>query len=308
MNALATKVRDEVIRLLRLDRRIDEIKINQGLILAQLNLSRQAVTLGDCEFKVFSQWGEDGIIQYLVHHLAIRNRTFIEFGVEDFHESNCRFLMMKDRWRGFVIDGSEANITRLRSAYFYWQHPLECLASFITRENVAELLECSGFDKEVGILSVDIDGVDYHVLEALAAWKPSILIVEYNDVFGFERPVSVPYEADFVRRRKHWSNQYWGANLPAFEHLARQRGYALVGVNGVGSNAFFVRRELLNDAVCEVPMGQCRRPATYRDSRDAEGRLSFLSGAARSAPIADLPLVDVRTNELLKVGDLGCGP
>ena len=295
---------DFVRDLRHLDRSIDAIKINQGRILTEMQRAIPPGPLWQYEFKVFSQWGEDGIVQFLVNNLEISSRTFIEFGVEDFSESNCRFLMTKDHWSGYVIDGSPANIQRLRSSYFFWQSILNCKASFITRENVAGLLNDSGFDKELGILSVDIDGVDYHVLEALADWRPAILIVEYNDAFGWDRPVSVPYDPTFVRIQKHSSNQYWGGNLPAFCHLAENREYALVGINGVGSNAFFVRRDLLNDIVREVDIASCIRQASFRDSRSADGELTFLSGQDRARAMADMPLVDVATGELIRVGDL----
>jgi len=291
-------------RLLRSERQLDEIKINQGRMLAELNAQKTSARLGDYEFKVFSQWGEDGIIQFLVSSLAIRNRTFIEFGVEDFSESNCRFLLMKDYWSGFVIDGSEKNMERLQSSYFFWKYPLQCRASFITRENAGALLDQSGFDAQLGILSVDIDGVDYHVLSALSAWKPSILIVEYNAVFGARRTVSVPYDPVFSRTSKHHSNLYYGASLPAFLQLAGERGYALVGVNSAGSNAFFVRRELLNDRVREVPLAECFGDSTFRESRNARGELTFLSGPARRQAIADMPLIDVVSGQALRVGDL----
>jgi len=293
-----------LLRLLQLDRQIDVIKMNQGRILAGMQRVAAPGPLWQHEFKIFSQWGEDGILQFLINNLTIVNHTFIEFGVEDFSESNCRFLMMKDQWRGYVIDGSPANIERLRSSYFFWQSELNCKASFVTRENVVALLDESEFDKELGILSVDIDGVDYHVLEALVAWRPAILIVEYNDAFGWERPVSVPYDPSFVRRQIHPSNQYWGANLPAFHYLEKQRGYALVGTNSVGSNAFFVRRELLNDCVREVDLASCVRQASFRDSRGARGELTFLSGLGRTRAMAEMPLVDVATGASLRVGDL----
>ncbi len=287
---------------------MDELKINQGLILSQLNSMRAVrhpVSLTDYQFKVFSQWGEDGIIQFLVSNLEIRNKTFIEFGVEDFFESNCRFLMMKDNWAGFVIDGSIKNIDRLKSSYFYWQYSLQARASFITRDNINSILEESGFDKDLGILSVDIDGVDYYVLEALADWTPSILIVEYNGIFGTDRPVSVPYQADFSRGRRHYSNLYYGANLPAFMYLAQKRNYAFVGVNNAGSNAFFVRKNLLNDKIREVDFQSNYSDSTFRESRDLNGDLTFLSGLARRQPIGDLPVVDVKTGESLCVRDLG---
>jgi hypothetical protein len=291
-------------RLLQTDRRLDEIKLNQGHILTGMQIPDGKIPLWKREFKVFSQWGEDGIIQYLVNNLDITRRTFIEFGVEDFNESNCRFLMVKDQWHGFVIDGSTANIAQLRDSYYYWKHRLNSKAAFITRENISQLLDESGFEKDLGLLSVDIDGVDYHVLEALHDWKPAILIVEYNDAFGWRRPVSVPYDPAFTRRQKHYSNQYWGANLPAFHYLASKRGYALVGTNRVGSNAFFVRRELLNDAVREVELLTCVREATFRDSRDEAGRLTFLTGTARARAMSTMTVKDVSSGETLNVSDL----
>ena len=295
---------DAISGLLKANRQLDEIKINQGLILSELYSRKQSSRLTDYEFKVFSQWGEDGVIQFLVSNLEIRNQTFIEFGVEDFVESNCRFLMMKDNWSGFVIDGSSKNIDRLKSSYFYWRYNLHCKTSFITSENINSLLDESGFDKEPGILSIDIDGVDYHVLVELENWRPSILIVEYNGIFGCARPVSVPYDANFYRGRKHYSNLYYGANLPAFIHIAQKRGYALVGTNSAGSNAFFVRRDLLNDKVCETSLQKCYRDSTFREGRDLRGALAYLSGHARRQPIADMPLIDVVTGERLHVSDL----
>ena len=290
--------------LLRIDRHIDEIKLNQGRTLAVLQREQRLPELRDYEFKVFSQWGEDGILQHLTTHLALPDRNFIEFGVEDFLESNCRFLLMKDRWRGFVIDGSADNIERLRGTYFYWQYPLDSVASFITRENVESLVSQSGFGPCPGILSVDIDGVDWWVLQALEGWRPAIIIVEYNGVFGCSIPVTVPYAADFQRSARHRSNLYYGANLPAFDHLLRPRGYSLVGVNGAGSNAFYVRNELLNDRVPAVPLDRCYLDSSFREGRDAEGRLSLLAGAARRSPIAALPLIDVASGASLLVGDI----
>jgi hypothetical protein len=296
------KAAEVLPRLLQIDRRLDEVKINQGRLLAAQQRPLSGAPLWTHEFKVFSQWGEDGIIQYLIRNLNIAHTTFIEFGVEDFTESNCRFLLVKDHWRGFVIDGSEDNMRRLRGMPWFWQTQLNAKTSFITRENVAALLDESGFDKQLGILSVDIDGVDWHVLQALAAWRPSILIVEYNEVFGYERAVTVPYDPEFVRSRKHPSNIYYGASLPAFARLAVERGYALVGTNGVASNAFFVRRELLNDAVREVTLADCARPAAVRESRGAAGDLTFLAGLDRARAIAAMPLLDVDTGETTTVG------
>lgn len=299
-----SKLRQALPRLLKLDRELEDIKINQGRMLAQLDRQNTEPDLSAHEFKVFSQWGEDGILQYLTRLVPVKNRTFIEFGVEDFFESNCRFLMMKDNWRGFVIDGSPENIERMRASYFYWRYQLRSTCAFITRDNVTALLEDSGFDKEVGILSVDVDGVDWYLLRELEAWRAAIVVVEYNGMFGSRRAVTVPYDAGFYRTRAHASNVYYGASLPAFDDLLKQRGYALVGVNSMGSNAFFVRRDLLPATLPEVSVADCFRPTWFREGRDANGKLLFESPSILARGFPELPLVDTITGAALRLGDV----
>lgn len=304
MTLSLVRFRESLRRLLGLDHRIDELKIQQGLVLCELHRQKPPGPLSDFEFKVFSQWGEDGIIQHLTRNVAIANRTFIEFGVQDFSESNGRFLLMKDHWQGFVIDGSEANIARLRSSYFYWRHPLSSKAAFIDLDNVESLLDESGFDRDLGILSVDVDGVDYHLLERLRDWRARIVIVEYNAAFGGEHAITVPYDASFVRTKAHWSNLYYGASLPAFHRLLDTRGYGLVGVNTVGNNAFFVRRDLLTDRLPEVSVSDCFRESTFREARNEAGELLNISAREGRKLLANLPVIDTRTGATLRVGDL----
>src|SRR6266404_3901671 len=159
--SLIPQLKERILGLLGVDERLDELKINQGLILSLMQREQRSKNLRDYEFKVFSQWGEDGIIQHLTRALEIKNKTFIEFGVESFFEANCRFLMMKDNWSGFVIDGSSKNIKRLKNSYFYWRYDINAVEAFITKENINELLLRSAFDEDIGILSIDIDGNDY---------------------------------------------------------------------------------------------------------------------------------------------------
>jgi len=304
MTRIFRRIRELLYRLLDLERRLDEIKIQQGLILCELHSKKAPGPLANFEFKVFSQWGEDGIIQHLIRSIPITNHTFIEFGVQDFFESNTRFLLMKDHWKGFVIDGSPTHIARLQSSYFYWQHPLHSEAAFIDRDNVVALLDRSGFDKDLGILSVDVDGVDYHLLERLSDWTPRIVIVEYNAMFGSELPVTIPYDPSFQRTRAHYSNLYFGASLPAFQQLMDRRGYALVGVNSVGNNAFFVRRDALTHGLTEVAVDSCFRQSTFREARDEHGRLLHISALEGRKLLAHLPVVDLRTDTIARIGDL----
>lgn len=282
-------------RVERIAQSLDEIRINQGQILENFNRAKTSRNLQEYEYKVFSQWGEDGIIQRLISCIPIKNNTFIEFGVEDFSESNCRYLLINNKWSGFVIDGSAENIRRMASASYFWAHDLRGISSFITRENIEGLLQKSGFDPDIGILSIDIDGVDYWVLEAINRFRPCILITEYNAVFGSERKISVPYSASFNRTQQHFSNLYFGASLPALTLLANRKGYSLVGTNSAGVNAFFVRNDLINEAVEVMSADKGFSKSVARESRDELGNLTFIGGDARLEQIRGLPVINVET-------------
>lgn len=276
-----------------LNEKFDQIKINQGILLAELLEKKESKRLSDYEFKIFSQWGEDGIIQRLIKMIAIESKTFIEFGVEDFSESNCRYLLMKDNWSGFVIDGSADNISRLRQSHFYWKYDLNAIDAFVTRDNINDLLARSGFGKNIGILSIDIDGNDYWVWEAINAASPAVTILEYNARFGADRAVTVPYKADFIRRKEHHSNIYYGASLAALCVLGNRKGYAFVGCNSAGNNAFFVRRDLKPIEMDELSPKQGFVPVKFREARAQNGSLSFLTHKEEAAILSDLPLVEI---------------
>jgi len=281
-----------------LERRLDALKLNQGMILTALNEHKKNKNLKAYEFCIFSQWGEDGMIQQLIKSIEIKNKTFIEFGVENFKESNCRFLLMKDNWKGFVIDGSAQNIADLKNADFYWRNNLEAIAAFITKDNINSLLEKSGFDEDLGILSIDLDGNDYYILEAITFFKPRILIVEFNAVFGAERKISIPYQADFNRTKAHYSNLYCGASLAAITFLAAKKGYTLVGTNSASVNAFYVRNDVWNNQLESLTAEEAFTPSHFRDSRDENGKPTYISGNSRLELIKGLPVYNVETQLL----------
>jgi hypothetical protein len=275
---------------------LDEIQIGQGTILSSINESRRSTTLQDFEFKVFSQWGDDGIIQHLSKIVDIKNKTFIEFGVEGFVEANCRFLLMKDNWSGFVIDGSAHNIEKLKGSYFYWKYQIDAICAFITRENINGLLTQSGFSDDLGVLSIDLDGNDYYVLEAINAYRPRILICEYNAVFGDTRKITIPYASTFDRATAHYSHLYYGASLAAITFLADKKGYSLVGTNSAGNNAFYVRSDLLTDELKVLSPEDAYSPSKFRECRDRKKNLTYMGGNGRLDLIKGLPVRNVETN------------
>ena len=257
----------------------------------------------DAEFRVFSQWGEDGIIQYLVGRTEIPQKTFIEFGVEDYGESNTRFLLLKDDWRGLVIDGSAENIQEIRSSPWAWRHALTSRQAFVDTANVNALFQAAGFVGDLGLLSIDVDGNDYWVWEAVNAVSPRIVVIEYNALWGGSRAVTVPYDPAFRRSEKHYSNLYFGASLTALVKLGARKGYRFVGVNSNSVNAFFIRDDVASD-VATASIEREFEKHRLMQSRDQSGAFAFLSYEEERALVADLPLFDVDRNQTIRVADL----
>lgn len=285
-----------------------EIRVETcAMMLARLHIDRiRAIgaprSLADVEFRVFSQWGEDGIIQYLLSRIEIPNPVFVEFGVENYKESNTRFLLMNNNWIGLVIDSGDDHINFIRRDELSWRYSLRAVRAFITAENINELISGAGIGGDIGLLSIDITGNDYWIWKAIQVISPRIVICEYNSVFGKDMPVTVPYDPSFYLTTAHYSNLYFGASLPALCHLAEEKGYIFVGTNSVGSNAFFVRKDVagtLPALTAESGYVEDR----IRGSRDAKGKLTFLSGSARLNVIAHLPVVNVSTNATIRLGD-----
>ncbi len=244
------------------------------------------------EFRVFSQWGEDGIIQFLLNHIKIERQIFVEFGVENYTESNTRFLLSNNNWAGLVIDGSEENINFIKQDPIYWQHNLKAVHAFIDKDNINHLIAENGIKGEIGLLSIDIDGNDYWIWQAIDVVNPAIVIVEYNYRFGKDKAVTIPYDEKFIRDQAHYSMIYYGASLKALYLLAQKKGYIFIGCNSAGNNAFFVRQDLKPDYIKEMTVEDGYRIAQFRESRNKQGKLLYLSLEEEEKILASLPLVE----------------
>ena len=259
--------------------------------------AKNFASINDFEFSVFSQFGEDGIIQYLVDIIGIRNKTFVEFGVENYRESNTRFLLMNNNWSGLVLDGSENNITQIKQSEIYWKYDLRAKSAFITRENINEILTNESISGEIGLLSIDIDGNDYWVWEEISVIQPEILVIEYNSLFGSKRHITVPYQKDFLRSSYHYSNLVFGASLPSLISLSEKKGYAFVGCNLMGNNAFFVRKDKLAGlTTCTVDEGF--KDSLFRESRDKEGGLSFKRAEEKYELVKGVSVFNTQTKQI----------
>ena len=185
--------------------------------------------------------------------LGMKNKTFVEIGSDDGVNSNSANLYFNFGWHGIFIDGNPKSIRRGKKFFGKYPHPWfykpKFICSKVTRENVNDLITKAGYRGEIGLLSIDIDGNDYWVWDAINAVEPQVVIIETHNEFGLHNIV-VPYDADYSFPGKH--PVYHGASPVAMTNLANKKGYRLVGANELGFNFIFVKNGLAEKELPEV--------------------------------------------------------
>lgn len=204
-------------------------------------------------FRGMSQNEEDGITLALIREMGPGTRRFVEIGCGD-NGGNSGFLAQECGWSGLMLDGDASRIAVSRA--MYGGGPVSVVQAWITREKINELIQMHGLDGDIDLLSIDIDGNDYWIWDAIHVCRPRVVIVEYNSLFGADLAVTVPYREDFFSKK--YGKGYHGASLQALTHLAARKGYRLVAVEPRGVNAFFLR----NDMAPHVPA--CDARASFR--------------------------------------------
>jgi hypothetical protein len=193
-------------------------------------------------FQAYSQADEDGILQEIFARIGEGARCFAEIGVGSGIQNNTVYLLYRG-WRGTWVDAGQKNAEAIRAAFAapLADGTLRFVHQAVTAENAERVLREAGVPEEPDLLSVDIDGNDYHVWRALAPIRARVVVIEYNARFAPPTWWVMPYAAQHT-----WQgDDRHGASLSAFTELGERLGYALVGCNLVGTNAFFVRRDLL---------------------------------------------------------------
>ncbi|MGB1249286.1 MAG: hypothetical protein ACPG8W_01525 [Candidatus Promineifilaceae bacterium] len=230
------------------------------LRLAYQNLVASGQTLPSLDevgFKAFSQTDEDGILWFIFSIIGVSNRRCVEICAGNGIECNTANLIVNHGWHGMLVEGDKNLVQRGQAFYRRHAHtqiyPPVFVNAWITRDNVNAVLRQNQFSGEVDLLSIDMDGVDYWIWDAIIEIDPRVVVVEYQDILGAERAVTVPYQPDFDSGQYPLTDgmpNFCGASLAAFVKLAAQKGYRLVGCNRYGFNAFFVKSEL---GVAEIP-------------------------------------------------------
>lgn len=202
--------------------------------------SSAATSLNRAEHKIYSQHGEDGIINEIFKRIGATSKTFFEFGAGSGTENNTIALLVGG-WKGWWVDGGEyVDVYRKLFPTSIEEGKLSVNSHFVSSKNINEIIEKMGIPKEIDLISIDIDGNDYYVWGALEATSPRVVIIEYNAAYlpgmHFLQDESVG----------EWNgSNFFGASLHTINELAKKKGYALVCCDLIGANAFFVRNDLV---------------------------------------------------------------
>jgi hypothetical protein len=191
------------------------------------------------ELRVFSQNGEDGVLVEILNRIGVEHRYFVEFGIQEGVEGNCVLLADVLGWAGLFLEADPeffAGVSRK-----YAGTPVDVRQEMVTAERVEAIFASAGVPSDLDVLSIDIDGNDVYVWEALTTHRPRVVVIEYNSGIRGEGPLAQPHDPD-----RSWDGgSAWGSSLAALEAVGRRKGYSLVHTDLSGVNAFFVRDDLV---------------------------------------------------------------
>ncbi len=236
---------------------IESALINTDEIKYQVDMLR------NFEFKIYSKSGEDGILLGLLSRVGVVHKRFIKIGIGSGDECNTANLSLNHGWKGLLIDANSQQVDAARKFYAHLPQ-VRVEQSFVTIDNINELFIQMRATGELDVFSLDIDGNDYWIMERLNVIKPRIVILEYNPSFGPERSITIPYDPKFYCMDYHKSGWYHGASLTALTKLMCKKGFILVGCDSNGYNAFFVRSDVAEGVLRELPPEEAYYPAKPR--------------------------------------------
>lgn len=191
------------------------------------------------ELRGFSQNGEDGVLAEILARIGTAGRRFVEFGIESGREGNCVLLADVLGWAGAFLEPDPHHFALLEAKYAGTPRVLTRNVA-VTPQNVEPLFDELDVGAELDVLSIDVDGQDYWIWQALSRYRPRVVVIEYNSALPLDRHLVQP-----IGSAQRWDGtDYFGASLGALEALAAGKGYRLVHTDLAGCNAFFVRQDL----------------------------------------------------------------
>jgi len=263
---LRRKVRNIFVRLETLEK--NQLEILKQKYNDQVCTNTQKSIINNQEFKIFSQNGEDGILLYIFSKIGTTNKKFVEFGIEEGKECNTANLSINFGWTGLLMEGNKEYAKKAQEYYDNFPQvkkgSVKVLHTFVTKENINEVLSKNAPEREIDLLSLDIDGNDYWVWKEIDTISPRVVAIEYNGSIPAEKSITVKYDSSFKRLEKHSSGYYHGASLKALTKLGEEKGYILVGCDSTGCNAFYVKKEEAAGKLEKLEPEEAFYPLVYR--------------------------------------------
>lgn len=298
-------IKSKVTKIVAPEIRSLRFLIGQTAILSSRVNSKNFRNLWDAEVKVYSQWGEDGILDFLCEQIDLSKPKVLEIGAGNFSECNSRFLAENRNASVYAVDGRDDLVTSVAANSLKWKNHIFAQQIWVSPDNINQII--SNAEDAIGpidIFSLDLDGNDYWILEAANLDSVKIVVVEYNPLFGHKKAVTIPRKDNFDRRFEHNSCLYYGASLLAFKIHLSQKGFTFIGSNRVGNNAFFVR-DSFAPRISLTPSADYSIYTDWRvrETRDKDGSLTYASGYARVTLIKELQLIDIESGNSVSVGE-----
>jgi len=288
-------------------RNLDDLKLQNGQLFSfflKTNL-KNIKNLDDVSFKVYSQNNEDAILEYLILSLKLKNIKFIEIGTEDYSESNTRFIYEKYNCDGLIIDNTKNLTSKISKLLYIWKGNLKIEEEFVNKNNVNTLIDKHFPNKSIDIFSLDIDGVDYWILQELPDNLSKIIVAEYNPYFGPDLEVTVPYSDNFNRSEYHSSNLCFGMSLRALINLMENKGYSFIGSASLRCNAFFIKNEFKK--LLSLEDIDTSNLKDYTNARFRENKINNFNYTAPEENIniiGECKVFNLKTNKICKINQL----
>lgn len=284
INELEKKVKKIVRRVVSFAKRESLPQIDQNILCNQYRMMKKLLdrsempTLRDVGFKVYSEFEEDGILVYIFSIIGTTNKRVIEICAGDGVECMAANLIINHGWEGLLFDGNKQQVEK--GIKFYASHPLTSYHppvfknTWITKENANSVISENGFIGEIDLLSVDMDGNDYYIMDAIDVVMPRVIICETHNIIPGELALTIPYRSDFKRSNEH--PDFMGVSLFGMQKLLRKKGYRLIGSHRHGFNAIFMRDGLGLEyfpevSICSVhdnPYTRFRRETAWHKVKD----------------------------------------
>jgi hypothetical protein len=227
-------------------------QIQRNIVTQYLLVKKQGEALYpklcDSGFRVYSEFEEDGMILYVLALIGFKSKKVVEMCCGTGRECMATNLILNHGFDGYLFDGDPRNI---ESARGFFQSKKDCLLytpvmthAWITIDNVNDLLIAAGCEGEVDVFSLDMDGNDYWIWQAIKVIKPRLLVCETHNIIPSDQSLTIEYRPDFSCFSKAGHEQdYRSVSLLAMVKLCREKGYRLIGAHRHGFNAFFLRED-----------------------------------------------------------------